>query len=110
MALTVNKACSGVPVVYSEGKISAISLEGWTNTEGERLCRDLDCGSLKSVNTTTSDCLWTTNFSCADGKIPDNIWDCEKNIYLSEESQSKKQLFIECQGKIEFSAGESKNL
>ncbi|XP_056279477.1 scavenger receptor cysteine-rich type 1 protein M130 [Pseudoliparis swirei] len=97
MALTVNKACSGVPVVYSEGKISAISLEGWTNTEGERLCRDLDCGSLKSVNTTTSDCLWTTNFSCADGKIPDNIWDCEKNIYLSEESQSKKQLFIECQ-------------
>ncbi|TNN33030.1 Scavenger receptor cysteine-rich type 1 protein M130 [Liparis tanakae] len=97
MALTVNKACSGVPIVYSKGKISAISLEGWTNTEGERLCRDLDCGSLKSVNTTTTDCFWTANFSCAAGKIPDNIWDCENNVYVSEESQSKKQLFIECQ-------------
>ncbi|XP_034393319.1 scavenger receptor cysteine-rich type 1 protein M130 [Cyclopterus lumpus] len=106
MALTVNKACSGVPVVYSEGKISAISFEGWTKTEGERLCQDLECGNFKSVNTTTSDCLWTTNFSCADGEIPKNIWDCEKKVYLSHESQSKKQLFIECQDEPEVTLSE----
>ncbi|XP_068454182.1 scavenger receptor cysteine-rich type 1 protein M160 [Clinocottus analis] len=103
MALTVNMSCSGAAVVHSDGKISAVSFDGWTKTEGDRLCKDLECGNFKSITKTTSDLLWTTNFSCADVKVPDSIWDCQKKDYRSQESQLKKQLFIECQAEPKVS-------
>ncbi|XP_070765856.1 scavenger receptor cysteine-rich type 1 protein M130 [Enoplosus armatus] len=94
--LKVNKACSGNVFVHSEGNISTVSTYGWTETEGEQLCRDLNCGNLKSRKTTTWDSCWNRSFNCSGVQHPENIWDCEKEISPSQQQQQLK-LSIECQ-------------
>lgn len=91
--LKFDKACSGTVVVHSEGNKSAVSTEGWTETEGHRLCQELECGNLESNTTTTFRTVWNRNFNCLSVEYPQNIWDCEKQIL----PQQKKQLFIKCQ-------------
>ncbi|KAK1897917.1 Scavenger receptor cysteine-rich type 1 protein M160 [Dissostichus eleginoides] len=91
-------ACSGNLFVHSkDNKKSAVSTEGWTETEGNRLCRDLNCGNLISNETRKTDASWTTSFSCAGVKKLESIWDCEKTT-LHLPSNNEKQIFIECQG------------
>ncbi|KAK9515764.1 hypothetical protein VZT92_026382 [Zoarces viviparus] len=99
MALTGGKACSGAVMVYSEGKKSAIAFEGWTKKMGGELCNNLECGPWKNNTKTQHKNVWpflNTSFSYADVEDP-NIWACEK-VSPSDESQSKPQLLIECQG------------
>ncbi|KAF3860011.1 hypothetical protein F7725_000266, partial [Dissostichus mawsoni] len=91
-------ACSGNLFVHSkDNNKSAVSTEGWTETEGNRLCRDLNCGNLISNETRKTDASWTTSFSCAGVKKLESIWDCEKTT-LHLPSNNEKQIFIECQG------------
>ncbi|XP_078026342.1 scavenger receptor cysteine-rich type 1 protein M130 isoform X1 [Epinephelus lanceolatus] len=97
--LTVaNKACSGAVSVVSHGKISPVSIQSWTGEAGNRLCQDLDCGSLKSNKTTTLSSSWATNFSCAGEKDPESIWKCKKETFVLDKGNEKvEQLLIECQ-------------
>ncbi|XP_068588843.1 scavenger receptor cysteine-rich type 1 protein M160 [Cebidichthys violaceus] len=98
MALATGKACSGAAMIHSEGKKSAIAFEGWTKPMGEKLCKHLECGTLKNNTKTTLESFWFTSFSCADVENPNKtIWDCEKEVSPSVESQPKQQLLIECQ-------------
>ncbi|XP_034551085.1 scavenger receptor cysteine-rich type 1 protein M160 [Notolabrus celidotus] len=94
MELKFHTACSGALFVYSEGKRSAVSIEGWTETEGGRLCQDLTCGkfsSIRSIQPITDD-FWNSSFSCAGKDNPQSIWECE-----SQTAPSKtEQLFITC--------------
>ncbi|XP_031732388.1 scavenger receptor cysteine-rich type 1 protein M160 [Anarrhichthys ocellatus] len=102
MALATEKACSGAAMVHSEGKKSAIVFEGWTETMGEKLCKDLECGPLKNNTKINFWSFLNTSFSCADVEDPNKtIWDCEKKVSPFGESQSKPQLLIECQGEPE---------
>ncbi|XP_040009026.1 antigen WC1.1 [Xiphias gladius] len=97
--MTVSDGCSGAVSIHSNGNHSAVSSEGWTETEGERLCKDLDCGSFKSkkiYNTSGNPSLWARNFSCAPGKNPKNIWDCETQA-SGKDAAKTQQLFIECE-------------
>ncbi|XP_076597662.1 scavenger receptor cysteine-rich type 1 protein M160 [Chaetodon auriga] len=92
--LKFHKACSGTVVVHSEGNKSAVSNEGWTETEGGRLCQELECGNFKSNMITTVRSVWNRNFNCSSVKNPQNIWDCEKQIF----PQPGKQVFVKCEG------------
>ncbi|TDH11093.1 hypothetical protein EPR50_G00080470, partial [Perca flavescens] len=74
IALAGEKACSGAVIVHSQIEIRAVSTEGWTKSEGQMLCRDLECGNFMSNRNTTSDITSTTSFSCAD----------EPNVTLSD--------------------------
>lgn len=101
MELKFDQTCSGALFVYSEGRRSAVSAQGWTEAEGSRLCQDLKCGSMKSKKAIDSEQpFWDASFSCKNIKDPQSIWDCEK-AGLTRQDQ-KKQLYIECQGKICF--------
>ncbi|XP_071331666.1 scavenger receptor cysteine-rich type 1 protein M160 isoform X2 [Trachinotus anak] len=99
--MKVSDTCKGHVTVYSNGNHYAVSNEGWNETEGQRLCQDLNCGSFKSFESTVaaprldnrSDSFWDRNFSCVPGQDQENIWDCEKKTSLA----LKQQLFIECQ-------------
>nr|XP_046253178.1 scavenger receptor cysteine-rich type 1 protein M160 [Scatophagus argus] len=105
MELRFGKACSGDVFVRSEGKWHAVSSEGWTDTEGNQLCKDLNCGSVKQNNNygnKTNDPFWSKNFNCTD-VARENIWDCENSPLHSE----KKQLHIECQGEPNINLSEN---
>ncbi|XP_063739972.1 scavenger receptor cysteine-rich type 1 protein M160 [Eleginops maclovinus] len=105
-ALPGATTCSGYLFVDSEGKRSAVSTQGWTETEGERLCNDLQCGKLKLNETRTSIVSPTTSFSCAGVENPESIWDCLKETSPLVPGNATQQLFIECQAdpKVELSS------
>ncbi len=94
------KTCSGEVFVRSEGKLSAVSIEGWTETEGKRLCQDLKCGNLVAISnkTSASDSLFHGSFNCTNVTNPESIWDCKNQASPSQ----KQQLYIDCKGKICF--------
>ncbi|XP_047187233.1 scavenger receptor cysteine-rich type 1 protein M160 isoform X3 [Scophthalmus maximus] len=94
--MTVSETCRGAVSVYSNGRLSAVSAEGWTETEGQRLCRDLQCGGFKSkkvYNTSQELSFWDRSIRCENDT--NNIWDCEKPATASQ----RQQLIIECQDK-----------
>ncbi|XP_054869240.1 LOW QUALITY PROTEIN: scavenger receptor cysteine-rich type 1 protein M130 [Amphiprion ocellaris] len=97
MVLEHDEPCKGEVVIYSAGKVSAVSSEGWTKSEGQRLCQDMTCGSpiqLEEKVPWPTDSFFNGSFSCA-GK-PQSIWECEKKVPPSE-----KKLFIECQNEAQ---------
>ncbi|XP_074537958.1 scavenger receptor cysteine-rich type 1 protein M130 isoform X2 [Halichoeres trimaculatus] len=98
MELISEEACSGPLFVYPGGKRSAVSVEGWTETEGRRLCQDLKCGSFgykKSIEPEITDDFWNSSFSCKSvTDNPQSIWECEK----PSTAPQTKQLFIHCEG------------
>lgn len=104
MEIKFGKSCSGAVFVYSQGgQRNPVSMQGWTETAGRRLCQDLKCGSLKSNTTTSSDTpFWSSSFSCEGVVDPKNIWECEEPGLTSQEQQQGQALYIECQGKIYF--------
>ncbi|XP_041802231.1 antigen WC1.1 [Chelmon rostratus] len=106
MELKFNKACSGAVFVHSAGNRNSISIQGWTETVGNRLCRDLGCGDLKSHETkeATADSGESRHFNCSSVDNPQNIWDCEKQILLWQQQQ---QLFIECDDEPSVSLSET---
>uniref|UniRef100_UPI0037E72D19 scavenger receptor cysteine-rich type 1 protein M130 n=1 Tax=Semicossyphus pulcher TaxID=241346 RepID=UPI0037E72D19 len=94
MELKFHTPCSGNVFVYSQGKRSAVSAEGWGELEGDRLCQDLKCGNSSSISPISyTDTFWNNTFSCADVEKPDSIWKCEKKIL----HKPREQLFIKCQ-------------
>ncbi|XP_029291818.1 scavenger receptor cysteine-rich type 1 protein M160 [Cottoperca gobio] len=95
LTLSGSKACSGSLFVDTHEKTSHVSIEGWTEIDGNRVCQDLECGKLKSNKTTISSSRPTTSFSCAAVENPKNIWACEKDTSL--QSETNQTLFIECQ-------------
>nr|XP_040050187.1 scavenger receptor cysteine-rich type 1 protein M130 isoform X2 [Gasterosteus aculeatus aculeatus] len=95
MALTVGSACKGAATVLSEGKRSPIFFESWTERMGNMLCKHLGCGRLKrNESKYVLQSPTTTNFNCATVNDSESLWDCGSS---NMESQSKQQLFIECQ-------------
>lgn len=95
-----NTSCSGYVYVYSERGKEAVSFEGWNVTEGQTLCRDLQCGNfISGQGKNTTETFWNRTFSCG-LKNPENIWDCEKE--RKKEKEQPQQLYIECKGKIYF--------
>ncbi|XP_026189180.1 scavenger receptor cysteine-rich type 1 protein M130 [Mastacembelus armatus] len=92
--IKVSGICSGPVFVLSAGKMSPVSIEGWTDTEGTRLCKDLKCGEYKSKKphrTSVTASFWNRMFNCAN-KSPRNIWDCENQTSPT----LTEQLYIEC--------------
>ncbi|XP_067384291.1 scavenger receptor cysteine-rich type 1 protein M130 [Channa argus] len=92
--MKLNNTCSGEVLVDSNKGKRAVSSEGWTETEGKRLCQDLGCGSswIRFHNVSQKKPFWEKIFSCADVKSKTNIWDCENNTQPTQ----KQQLLIEC--------------
>ncbi|XP_044065919.1 scavenger receptor cysteine-rich type 1 protein M160-like [Siniperca chuatsi] len=101
MSLKDGESCSGKVYVHSEGKIIPVSTEGWTQTEGNRLCQDLECGNLKSNKNDTGDYIESRSFSCQGVGNPENIWDCEK-----QNSISQQQVIVACEGNVKFNTTE----
>uniref|UniRef100_A0A3Q1EPS4 SRCR domain-containing protein n=1 Tax=Acanthochromis polyacanthus TaxID=80966 RepID=A0A3Q1EPS4_9TELE len=92
-----HEPCKGEVAVYSANEVSAVSSQGWTMNESQRLCQDMACGSPISFGgngTWPTDSFFNGTFNCKGGK-QQSIWDCEKKVPPSE----KKKLFIECQSK-----------
>ncbi|XP_073326332.1 scavenger receptor cysteine-rich type 1 protein M160 [Pagrus major] len=100
MEVKFKDSCSGYVYVYSEGKKSAVSSEGWTKAEGNRLCKDLNCGKFVKTRgeENTMESFWNGNFSCPNSTKPENIWDCEDRAPPSTKKQQQQQLYIECEG------------
>ncbi|XP_058498234.1 scavenger receptor cysteine-rich type 1 protein M160 [Solea solea] len=93
--IKASETCSGAVSVHSKGRQSAVAVNGWKETEGKRLCKDLRCGSFKSkkvYKTSQQLPFWNGSFRC--GEAPKNIWDCENK---STSSSQREQLFIECE-------------
>ncbi|XP_035513024.1 scavenger receptor cysteine-rich type 1 protein M130 [Morone saxatilis] len=106
MELKYDEACSGAVFVHSEKNRNPVSIEGWTKTEMDRLCKDLECGSYTSYKNKTIksfDSFWNSSFSCASNITPKNIWDCETQTVPSQ----KQQLWIECQDKLKVTLSEN---
>nr|XP_020490943.1 scavenger receptor cysteine-rich type 1 protein M130-like isoform X1 [Labrus bergylta] len=89
------KACSGAVMVYSGKDRSTVSVDGWSKTEMNRLCKDLKCGNVSKhlPFTAMTESFWNTSFSCARENNPENIWACEDKTAPLQ----KDALYIECQ-------------
>ncbi|TKS77042.1 Scavenger receptor cysteine-rich type 1 protein M160 CD163 antigen-like 1 [Collichthys lucidus] len=99
MELKFGDACSGAVFVHSEGEKSGISPNGWSESAGQQLCKDLKCGELrlnKPILSATKS-TWHRSFNCDGVETPQNIWDCE-NSSQNKNRTSAEQVFIECQG------------
>ncbi|XP_068193104.1 scavenger receptor cysteine-rich type 1 protein M160 [Antennarius striatus] len=93
MELKHGDACSGNVFVHSERGRQAVSIQGLTEVESNRLCQHLKCGSVKSNESTVTklNTDLKKNFSCEGVKDPVNIWACEKQDF-----PSTRQLYVEC--------------
>uniref|UniRef100_A0A3B3H7D8 SRCR domain-containing protein n=1 Tax=Oryzias latipes TaxID=8090 RepID=A0A3B3H7D8_ORYLA len=93
--------CKGEVAVYSQAGRMLVSSEGWTETEGNRLCTDLQCGKFKTKREVSGDdSFWKKTFKCPNDGKAESIWDCETE---SPPSLQRKKLFIECQGQSKVS-------
>uniref|UniRef100_A0A4W6FY21 SRCR domain-containing protein n=1 Tax=Lates calcarifer TaxID=8187 RepID=A0A4W6FY21_LATCA len=95
--MTVSETCSGIVVVHSNENRGQVSFDGWTNTDGDRLCKDLECGSVKSnqnYSTSEKHSVWGKTFNCTYQNNTENIWDCEM-----QNSSSQQLLSIDCRDK-----------
>ncbi|XP_028265910.1 scavenger receptor cysteine-rich type 1 protein M160 [Parambassis ranga] len=107
IALESDNTCSGEVIVYSEGKRHPVSSDGWTASEAQQLCKDMNCGKFKSLNVLKPPMkneicsLWPKNFSCADVQH-ESIWDCEKNTPPAH----NKKLYVECDYKPKITLSE----
>ncbi|XP_076015441.1 scavenger receptor cysteine-rich type 1 protein M130 [Genypterus blacodes] len=91
------KACAGPVFVHSEGTVSPVSSEGWTEEEGQVFCKHLNCGNFTSKEEKheiiSQKALWPKTFKCSEGKQnPTSIWDCE----ATGTSSHTEQLHINC--------------
>lgn len=111
MALMVEPdrgSCEGYVFVHSQEKTKAVSSEGWSVREVKRLCQDLSCGDyrnhsaeeLRVINDDKDSSLWEKSYDCANTTNPRNIWECEREKQPSV--KNKKQLYVQCQGKIDY--------
>ncbi|KAM9751940.1 scavenger receptor cysteine-rich type 1 protein M160 [Menidia menidia] len=96
ITLESDRACQGDVVVYSRGERSYVPSHGWTETEAERLCQDLNCGrfkrnSIREKPRTQQQPLWNHHFSC--GNKSASIWDCERTAPPA----NNNTLFFECE-------------
>ncbi|XP_023812128.1 scavenger receptor cysteine-rich type 1 protein M160 [Oryzias latipes] len=93
--------CKGEVAVYSEVGRMLVSSEGWTETEGNQLCTDLQCGPLKTKREVSgADSFWNKTFKCPNDGKAESIWDCETE---TPPSLQRKKLFIECQDRSKVS-------
>lgn len=91
----LSDTCSGAVFVHTDNDKNTVSSENWGQSEGNRLCKDLECGESRKVyNSSQSMSLWNSTFKCENN--PGNIWACEKNILPTQ----KERLSIECKGKF----------
>lgn len=100
IALEVDDACKGEVSIYSKGKRSVVSIQNWTKTDGDRLCKDLNCGNYKNHTTVPVDPpenVWEKTFRCP--LDAGNIWECEQDVAPVDPN---KKLYVECSGKIEI--------
>uniref|UniRef100_A0A3Q2CUP9 SRCR domain-containing protein n=1 Tax=Cyprinodon variegatus TaxID=28743 RepID=A0A3Q2CUP9_CYPVA len=112
MALEVEDSCKGKVVVYSgqtdqdeEAKRSFVSFEGWTQKEGEMLCKDLHCGpyiNIKPIKDAEINSLWNKKFSCSGREK--SIWECKTE---PNNNTKTEKVILECKGepKVALSNG-----
>ncbi|XP_038130233.1 scavenger receptor cysteine-rich type 1 protein M160 [Cyprinodon tularosa] len=112
MALEVEDSCKGKVVVYSgqtdqdeEAKRSFVSFEGWTQKEGEMLCKDLHCGpyiNIKPIKDAEINSLWNKKFSCSGRE--ESIWECKTE---PNNNTKTEKVILECKGepKVALSKG-----
>ncbi|KAG7239878.1 hypothetical protein INR49_030612 [Caranx melampygus] len=96
--MTVRGTCRGPVSIFSKGNHHAVSFEGWTDSAGDQLCKDLNCGRFKSKfisPVTNVQAFWSENFNCTKENRK-NIWDCENN---DTSPSLNKPLSIECTDK-----------
>ncbi|XP_026102379.1 scavenger receptor cysteine-rich type 1 protein M130-like [Carassius auratus] len=91
--------CSG-PVygLRDNGKTpTPVSISGWGNEEGQKLCEYLQCGKhiphISNYTNTNTKEWWNNTYNCS-GK--ENIWECESN---DQPVQNQQQLNIKCDHK-----------
>ncbi|XP_040910475.1 scavenger receptor cysteine-rich type 1 protein M160 isoform X2 [Toxotes jaculatrix] len=91
--MKVSETCEGAVSVYTNKTNSAVSRKGWTESEGTRLCQDLNCGNYSKEKNSTFEkqSFWN---SCGQGS--QGIWDCKN---LTSPSPQEEQLSIICQDK-----------
>ncbi|XP_049342167.1 scavenger receptor cysteine-rich type 1 protein M160 [Astyanax mexicanus] len=98
LLITTDHACSGR--VYAESKQGphGVSREGWSETEGEKLCDYLQCKRYRGYNdhplqhNLTTYPLWNKSYNCRNSSK--DIWDCE----VEKEPTMLQQLEINCDG------------
>ncbi|CAL8252844.1 unnamed protein product [Arctogadus glacialis] len=93
-------ACEGLVFKYSNESPVAVSSQGWTAVEGDRLCKDLGCAGYKN-HTDKHPCnqpLWGI-FNCSGVDTPKNIWDCLRSESLA--GSERKTLYLTCQGHLD---------
>lgn len=96
--MTVRDTCGGPVSILSNEKHHAVSYEGWTDSAGKQLCKDLGCGhfNYNSSSITVNSETLRKNYNCSAKQDPKTIWDCEINDIPGS---SHKQLSIDCAGK-----------
>ncbi|XP_052420252.1 scavenger receptor cysteine-rich type 1 protein M160 [Carassius gibelio] len=88
--------CSGPVYGLRDRKTpTPVSISGWGNEEGQKLCEYLQCGNFTSSipkDTDTNE-WWNKTYKCSGKK---NIWECESN---DQPVQNQQQLNIQCNHK-----------
>ncbi|XP_059188425.1 scavenger receptor cysteine-rich type 1 protein M160-like [Centropristis striata] len=93
MEVTQGAACSGALHILSKEKKTAVSYEGFTENEGDKICGNLNCGKFQPGNNpSSSQAPEKTSFNCS--KTPKNIWECDSETSSSSEMQT---VYIKCQ-------------
>ncbi|XP_048873069.1 deleted in malignant brain tumors 1 protein [Brienomyrus brachyistius] len=101
-----NDSCEGRVFVVSGESLQPVNVEGWTVTEYQVLCRNLQCGTYirhKGLKRTLEK-WWPKAYTCT-GK-ENKIWDCKTS---SRPSITEEQLYIKCSDNrtVEISNGSS---
>ncbi|XP_026126537.1 scavenger receptor cysteine-rich type 1 protein M160-like [Carassius auratus] len=90
--------CSGPVYGLRDRKTpTPVSISGWGNEEGQKLCEYLQCGKhiphISNYTNTNTKEWWNNTYNCS-GK--ENIWECESN---DQPVQNQQQLNIKCDHK-----------
>ena len=85
--------------VHSKNGSRMVSNHGWTETEGEKLCRHLNLGGYKNHTASAgSSDMWEKSFNCTDVKEPKTIWDCERD----KRPSGNQGVHLQCNGNTNY--------
>ena len=89
------RASGGDVFVHSENGSRMLSNHGWTQTEGDKLCADLNLGGYKNHTASAgSSDVWEKSFNCTGVKEPKSIWDCERD----NRPNGTQGVYLQCEG------------
>ncbi|XP_060788373.1 scavenger receptor cysteine-rich type 1 protein M130-like isoform X2 [Neoarius graeffei] len=87
-------ACMGKVYLRNQSDLYAVSSDGWSETERNKLCKYLECGKVSETvdeeQMNKAQPFWSRSYNCSGN--PQNIWECEKD----EAPVEKHHLDIKC--------------